>query len=108
MADGVLGVQAPSNGLCREGHWASETRLVPVHGAGTRSDVTAPFVGTTSTLFFIVCHVSFGVALKLSPPGLRPWWTWRTSAARLDGNPLRVDRFWVELKPSPSGLSWAW
>lgn len=37
----IRGVQAPSSGLCREGHWASETRLAPFHGAGARSDVAA-------------------------------------------------------------------
>ena len=58
--------------------------------------------------FCIVCHVFYGVVVNLSRVGLLPWGTCRTSAARLDGNPLRVDRFWVGPKSSPSGLSWAW
>ncbi|WP_186484005.1 hypothetical protein [Synechococcus sp. A15-127] len=46
-AEIIRGVQAPSSGLCREGDWASETRLAPFHGAGARSDVTAPVATTT-------------------------------------------------------------
>ena len=51
QADGVLGVQAPSNGLRLEGHWASGRASGAFLSVGARTDVTAPAGATLPACF---------------------------------------------------------
>ena len=64
--DGVLGVQAPSNGFRLEGQWASGRASGSFLSGGARTDVTAPAGATLPACFEHLSKALEALASKTS------------------------------------------